>query len=138
MFTEAIRFLQKVAIFHPDSPKVLLLKRSADDSFKPGDWDFPGGNVEWGELHEVALTREVFEEIGLKLEQFTPLKVSSLFDAEENVYVLHIIYTCRSASATITLSREHESYGWFGQGELETLPSSRYVTLGLGALKTLT
>ena len=137
MFTESIRFLQKVAIFHPDSPEVLLLKRGADDSFRPGDWDFPGGNVEWGELHGEALTREVFEETGLNLEHFTPLEVSSLFDAEENVYVLHIIYTCRATSATITLSREHETYSWFSQGELETLPRSTYVTLGLGALKTL-
>ena len=138
MFTEAVRFLQKVAIFHPTDAKVLLLKRSTDDSFRPGDWDFPGGNVEWRELHKVALTREVFEETGLQLEHFTPLEVSSLFDAEENVYVLHIIYTCRSASATVTLSREHQVYGWFSRGDLEALPSSRYVTLGLGALKTLT
>ena len=137
MFTESSRFLQKVAIFHPDSPKVLLVKRSLSDSFRPGDWDFPGGNVEWGELHGEALIREVFEETGLRLEHFTPFKVMSAFDPGENIYVLHIIYTCRSASATITLSREHEAYGWFSQGDLETLPRSTYVTLGLGALKTL-
>ena len=93
--------------------------------------------MEWGELHEVALIREVFEETGLTLKHFTPFKVLSAFDPDENVYVLHIIYTCRSASATITLSREHETFGWFSQGDLETLPRSMYVTLGLEALKTL-
>ncbi len=124
-------------MFHPTDAKVLLLKRSANDSFRPGDWDFPGGNVEWGELHGEALPRELLEETGLRVEQFTPLKVMSAFDPGDNVYVLHIIYTCRSDTAKITLSGEHQAYGWFDRAELETRPnSSVYVTLGLEALKT--
>ena len=94
--------------------------------------------MEWAELHEAALTREVSEETGLTLEHFTPFKVTSLFDAKESVYILRIIYTGRAPSATITLSHEHEAFGWFSQGDLEALPGSRYVTLGLEALETLT
>ena len=137
MFTDAVRFLQKAEVFHPEKPSILLLKRSAKDTYRPGAWDFPGGNVEWGELHGEALAREVLEETGLRVEQFTPLKVMSAFDPGENVYILHIIYTCKAVSTDVVLSSEHDTYGWFGKPELETLPSSSmYVALGLEALLT--
>ncbi len=51
MFAKGFRFIQKAAVFHPDEARVLLLRRAAEDSYRPGDWDFPGGNVERGELH---------------------------------------------------------------------------------------
>ena len=41
----------------------LIVKRSKDDDFLPGVWEFPGGNIEDGELILDALKREIYEEI---------------------------------------------------------------------------
>lgn len=44
--------------------QILLIQRK-NDPFK-GKWALPGGFVEYGESTEKAVTREVFEETGLK------------------------------------------------------------------------
>ena len=135
MFTDSVVFLQKAALLHPTEAAVLLLKRGADDAVRPNDWDFPGGNVAWGELHHDALLREVDEEVGLHVVDYRPLKVMTEFDEEANVYVLYVIYMCRPASSTVRLGSEHSEFCWLTAQELEGLnPRSMYVTLALEAL----
>ena len=113
----------------------MLLRRSADDPVRPNDWDFPGGNVEWGELHEEALRREVVEEAGLPVSDLSPLKVMTKFGEEANVYVLHIIYTCKSDASSVRLSGEHSGFRWLTEQELRLVePQSLYITLALEAL----
>ena len=135
MFTDAIVFLQKAAVLHPEKDAVLLLRRSAADPVRPNDWDFPGGNVEWGELHDAALFREIAEEVGLSVVTYSPLKIMTKFDAEADVYVLYIIYTCKPNSPNVRLSGEHSEFRWFTEQELKRLePRSMYVALALEAL----
>ena len=43
--------------------KILLLKRSSDENFLPNHFEMPGGEVELGEPPEIALKREIQEEI---------------------------------------------------------------------------
>jgi 8-oxo-dGTP diphosphatase len=52
-----------VALFIKNK-KILMGKRLATDAFYPGHWEFPGGKVELGETDEVALARELSEELG--------------------------------------------------------------------------
>ena len=135
MFTDSVVFLQKAAVFHPTQPKVLFLKRSNEDKVRPGEWDFPGGNVEWGELHEDALRRELFEEVGLSIDTYEPFKVITRFDQEANIYVLYIVYTC-TLTLEVSLGSEHSAARWFGEAELvDTVPKTLYTDLALEALR---
>lgn len=45
--------------------QILMAHRSPLRRNYPGTWSFPGGHVEAGETIEQALTRELYEEIGV-------------------------------------------------------------------------
>jgi len=66
MMTSDVKSVEVVAglIFHQS--RLLVCQRSLQSSF-PLKWEFPGGKVEQGEGHEVALRRELKEELGIEV-----------------------------------------------------------------------
>ena len=54
---------------------VLVEKRRADDDADPGLVLLPGGHVEVGESLARALKREMREELGIRVEKITPIRV---------------------------------------------------------------
>jgi len=61
-----------VAVVKNDSGQVLLALRP-DHVHQGGLWEFPGGKLEPGETLKQALSRELFEEIGIELINAEPL-----------------------------------------------------------------
>lgn len=53
------------AVIFDDAGRLLLIKRGQEPAL--GRWSVPGGRVEPGESHEVAVIREVLEETGLDI-----------------------------------------------------------------------
>ena len=54
---------------------VLVEKRRADDDADAGLVLLPGGHVEMGESLDQALKREMREELGIRVEKMTPIRV---------------------------------------------------------------
>ena len=48
-----------------DNDKILIIRRSNTDPWKPGWWDLPGGHVDPGESPIEAAVREALEETNL-------------------------------------------------------------------------
>ena len=46
----------------------ILITQRFDDVHLPGLWEFPGGKVETHETLETALKREIFEELGVRIQ----------------------------------------------------------------------
>ena len=98
--------------------KYLIVKRSDNNDFMPGAWEFPGGNLENNELIEEALKRELKEEIGFNLLDNT-CKIINYTDEikEKNNKIIHVIeldflIECDNDSFDIVLSNEHTDYKW--------------------------
>lgn len=112
MFTHNVKFFQKAMVFHPEQPRFLALKRTEHDSSAPGQWDFPGGGIDFGELHLPALEREIREETGLTIVNPRVIEVMTKFDVSRQIYSIFVAQQCQATSTTVCLSPEHTAYQW--------------------------
>ncbi len=100
--------------------KALIIKRSAYDPFGAGQYECPGGRLEFGEELEIALNREIMEETGLTVTVGQLLYATS-FMKNANRQVVVLTWLCKSQSDQVTLSSEHTEYVWAGKDEMKTL-----------------
>ena len=80
-----------------------------------GDWEFPGGQVEEGELLTRALEREILEETGLTV------KVKSLVGIYSNTRKPSIVmmdFICEYVTGKPTLSDESSQVEWVDRDEV--------------------
>ncbi len=103
--------------------RVFATQRGYGD-FK-GGWEFPGGKLEAGETPEIALKREILEELD------TEILVGELIDTIEYDYPdFHLsmdCFWCEVISGGLVL-KEHESARWLCRDELnsvEWLPADK-------------
>jgi 8-oxo-dGTP pyrophosphatase MutT (NUDIX family) len=86
-----------------------------------GKWDFPKGNMEKGETELQTVLREVMEETGLKdlkvLDGFR--RVIEYFYRREgkNVHKRVVYFLAETSTERITISHEHQGFGWFSYQE---------------------
>ena len=101
--------------------KIFATQRGYGD-FK-GGWEFPGGKIEDGETPEVALKREISEELE------TRIRVGELIDTIEydypNFHLSMDCFWCEIVSGKLVL-KEHEAARWLDKENLysvEWLPA---------------
>ena len=97
--------------------KFLIVKRSSGARDNEGLWEMPGGRVEFGELPESALHREVFEEVGLNITDSQLLSSWSLM-TDESTQLIGLNYVCHFEENDVSLSTEHDDYLWIEEGQL--------------------
>ncbi len=88
-----LKIVAAIALINDDN-KILLSKRPKNKHLS-GFWEFPGGKVEIGETPEVALIREIKEELNIDINNkcIAPLSFSE-FDYKE-FQLLLLLYVCR-------------------------------------------
>lgn len=96
----------------------LIVKRSSDDDFLAGLWEFPGGNIEDGELIIDALKRELKEEIGYEINE-EDAKIIHYYDEikyknNEDIHYIELdfLIDVTTKDINIKLSSEHSEYKW--------------------------
>jgi 8-oxo-dGTP diphosphatase len=100
--------------------KVLLCLRTRDRANFPGVWDIPGGHVEASETLQLALTRELKEELGIEahLESSMPYTVRRVDQVELSVFVIDQ-WTGEPSNCAL---EEHDEVRWISLAELTALP----------------
>jgi 8-oxo-dGTP diphosphatase len=108
-----------VALIDPDG-RVLLAQRPEGKSMA-GLWEFPGGKVEPGETPEIALIRELQEELGIDTWQscLSPLTFAS--HSYDNFHLLMPLFACRKWKG-IPQSREGQQLKWVRAADLRRYP----------------
>ncbi|MGH1411996.1 MAG: 8-oxo-dGTP diphosphatase MutT [Pelagimonas sp.] len=108
-----------VALIDPDG-RVLLAQRPEGKSMA-GLWEFPGGKVEAGETPEVALIRELQEELGIDTwaSCLAPLTFAS--HSYDDFHLLMPLFACRKWEG-IPQAREGQTLKWVRANELRDYP----------------
>lgn len=119
MFSDDMKFLQKAVVVHPSNGTFLILRRSPDSFTRANEWDFPGGNVLFGEMAQDSLRKEIREESGIEVTDIKPLQIITTM--RDQIYCLFINYTCQALSDKITLSHEHIEFKWVTNDEFLNL-----------------
>ena len=103
-----------VAAVIQKNTKYLIAQRNRNKHFA-FHWEFPGGKVDNGETFEIALQREIKEELSIDIKILK--KVSSQKHKDDKINVNVHYFLCEHSDGKIILS-EHEDLKWVTKKEL--------------------
>ncbi|CAN5616343.1 (deoxy)nucleoside triphosphate pyrophosphohydrolase [soil metagenome] len=101
-------------IIYKDEDHFLIAKRKTG-KVNAGFWELPGGKIETGEKAEVALERELKEELDITIDEVRYFTQSIFTDTD--LKIILECYTCRFVAGTFTLS-DHDEILWIRKEEV--------------------
>lgn len=110
-----------VAVIHRDG-KVFIAKRADTKETWPGKFELVGGHVDPGETLEVALQREVREEIDAEV-TIGPIIGAFTYESEDT-FKVEICYLCEladPASEPVINPEDHSEGRWISKADLGML-----------------
>jgi 8-oxo-dGTP diphosphatase len=108
-----------VALIDTDG-RVLLAQRPEGKSMA-GLWELPGGKVEAGETPEVALIRELEEELGINTWQSCLAPLTFASHSYDSFHLLMPLFACRKWEGT-PQSNEGQALKWVRPHDLKSYP----------------
>lgn len=105
-----LEFAQKAFIV--SDGKLLLIRKSSEDPYHPGQWEVPGGRLRVSEDLDLEqhIRREVWEEVGIKIDPGPPFH---LWDwhlgpngGADQVRIVAVARSCRPASLDVTTDNQ--------------------------------
>ena len=110
-----------VAVALIDADGRILVAQRPEGKSLAGLWEFPGGKIEPGEAPEVALVRELQEELGIdtSVACLAPLTFAS--HAYPDFHLIMLMYACRKWAGQVRPA-EGQAIRWVRLPELYQLP----------------
>lgn len=105
--------------------KVLLVREGKELS---GEWEMPGGGLDFGEDIREGFTREIKEEMGLEIVKMSKSPMyawTHRYEEERDMdwyYSLVVAYRIEFKNLDFTPTQECESIGFFSREELKNIP----------------
>ena len=114
-----IILVSAVALIDTDG-RILLAQRPEGKSMA-GLWEFPGGKVEPGESPEVALIRELQEELGIDTWESCLAPLTFASHAYDSFHLPMPLFACRKWQG-VPQSREGQALKWVQARDLASYP----------------
>ncbi|GAA6209758.1 (deoxy)nucleoside triphosphate pyrophosphohydrolase [Cognatishimia sp. WU-CL00825] len=108
-----------VALIDRDG-RVLLAQRPEGKSLA-GLWEFPGGKIESGETPEVALIRELQEELGIDTWESCLAPLTFASHSYDDFHLLMPLFACRKWQGA-PMSNEGQALKWVYPKDLRNYP----------------
>ena len=86
-----------------------------------GLWEFPGGKIETGETPEVALVRELHEELGIDIRTSCLAPLAFASHSYDDFHLLMPLYVCRQWRGKLT-AKEGQKLAWVRAERLRDYP----------------
>ena len=86
-----------------------------------GLWEFPGGKLEVGESPEIALQRELQEELGIRVQTEDLLPITFVSHSYDKFHLLMMLYGIYHWSGQLS-KNEHEALAWVDVSALAEYP----------------
>ena len=99
----------------------VLLARRPEGKKMAGLWEFPGGKLQTGETPEVALIRELKEELGIDVSAACLAPFTFASHEYEHFHLLMPLYLCRRWKG-IPTPRENQTLAWVRPNKLGDYP----------------
>ncbi len=111
--------------------RVLMARRSSLRPRYPGSWSFPGGQVEAGETFDAALFRELREEVGIRIGEWSLLDrfVDPATEPEHPV-IFHMFAVTKWYGSPINLGDEHTEIRWVALADAAAMPDLTFARYG--------
>ena len=116
--SEQRKHIEVVAAIIKKDNTILATQRGYGD-LKDG-WEFPGGKVEPGEAHEVALKREIHEELEAEITILEHIITVEYTGYEKFDLTMHC-YLCFLVNDSAITLLEHEAAKWLSKDTLYTV-----------------
>src|ERR1700745_3593993 len=100
--------------------RVLIAQRPKGKTLE-GLWEFPGGKLEPNERPEPALIRELYEELGIVVQEASLAPLPSPSHSYDNFHLLMPLYICRRWEGAVT-AREGQTLAWVRPNKLRDYP----------------
>ena len=89
-----MHLLHVVAAALIDADGRVLIQQRPQGTQMAGLWEFPGGKIDLGETPEIALQRELHEELGIGVEISDLKPIAFASEALGGRHLLLLLYTC--------------------------------------------
>lgn len=107
-------------IEHEETGLILLVKRSEDLNYAPGDWEIHYGRIDQHECPKDGLKREIKEETELEdIKVIRLLHAKHIYRGEKSTHndMIVLTYHCCTKTREVVLSSEHSAYEWVSAEE---------------------
>lgn len=108
---------------------ILIAKRGSGEF--EGLWEFPGGKIETGESREIALKREIDEELNLMISDLNYI-YTTFYNYPSFSLVMHL-YSCTADNENI-IEHVHSELWWIHYQQLDSV---EWVPADIGLLKSV-
>jgi 8-oxo-dGTP diphosphatase len=116
-----MKLLLVVACALVDDDRRVLIAQRPEGKALAGLWEFPGGKLDPGERPEIALIRELKEELGIDVKEACLAPLTFASHAYPDFHLLMPLYICRRWEG-IVISREGQALKWVRPVNLRDFP----------------